>query len=320
MLTAADPKQPGRLAGRAVGTLLTAVAGVAALAGAAVLVAAAPAAAQSGGQCTITQAHCDGWSEGPGTPGGPGDDGGGDSGGGDGGGGAGPCYRNGVELPCYDNIVGWFNREDECYYKAAEPQPPGGREGWTAYQISCVAGQVSLDPEWLENPPPGYEAPPDPAELRRRAYARIDFDRPALHTAPDPDQAPGLVGLPVWVWSERTEASWGPLEESERDRDVSVVVRAAVSGVTIDMGNGDSIECAPGDLFDAYQPGVDDPLDPSCGYLPGYRTPGQYGVTATVTWNVTWTINGEPQGTFDTLDFESDEVTLEIDELQVVRE
>ncbi|MFY1697196.1 hypothetical protein [Solwaraspora sp. WMMA2101] len=319
MLTAADPKQPGRLAGRAVGTLLTAVAGVAVLAGAAVLVAAAPVAAQSGSQCTITQAHCDGWSEGPGTPGGPGDDGGGDSGGGDGGG-AGPCYRDGVELPCYDDIVGWFNREDECYYKAAEPQPPGGREGWTAYQISCVAGQVSLEPEWLENPPPGYEAPPDPAELRRRAYARIDFERPALHTAPDPDQAPGLVGLPVWVWSERTEAAWGPLDESERDRDVSVVVRAEVSGVTIDMGNGDSVECAPGDLFDAYQPGVDDPLDPSCGYLPGYRAPGQYAVTATVTWNVTWTINGEPQGTFATLDFESVPVTIEIDELQVVRE
>ncbi|MDG4774159.1 hypothetical protein [Solwaraspora sp. WMMD792] len=291
-----------------------------ALLAAAGLAAAGPAAAQSsGGGCGgVTQAECEGWVE---QPGGPGHDGGGgNNGGGNNGGdgGAGPCYRDGVELPCYDDIVGWFNREDECYYMRAEPQPPGGEPGQVAYNVSCVAGQVSEIVRWLDDPPSGYEAPPDPYELRRRAYARIQFEKPVIHTAPDPDK-PGLVGLPVWVWSEESNAVWGPLDEDEADRDVSVRVLAEVDEITFNMGNGDSFSCERDEVFDAYDPAVDNPWNPGCGYDNGYSTPGSYRITATVSWDVTWFINDVEQDIFASPQISSDPIEIEIDELQVVR-
>ncbi|WFE22878.1 hypothetical protein O7621_05960 [Solwaraspora sp. WMMD937] len=310
MLTGAAATNRPRFAGLVLIALLTAAG----------LTAAGPAAAQSsGGGCAVTQPECDGWVEGPGNPGGPGHDGGGgpgDGGGGDGG--AEPCYRDGVELPCYDEILGWFNRDDGCYYMRAEPQPPDGEPGQTAYQRSCAAGVVNRITVWLTDPPPGYEAPPDPYELRRRAYARIQFVPPVIHTAPDPDK-PGLVGLPVWVWSEESDAVWGPLDEDEADRDVSVRVVAEVDEITFNMGNGDSFSCERAEVFDAYDPAADNPWNPGCGYDNGYPTPGNYRITATVSWDVTWFINGVEQDIFASPQVSSDPIEIEIDELQVVR-
>ena len=317
MLTRVDAPGRRRLAGLAVVALL-ASAGLTAVG----LATAGPAAAQSGGGCPVTQPVCDGWSELPGNPGGPGDDGGGGPGPGNGGGGsAGPCYRNGIELPCYDDILGWFNREDGCYYKAFEPQPQPGREGQTAYQRSCADGPPSERPVWRDDPPPGYEAPPDPEELRQRAYALIRFTDPVIQTAPGPGKA-GLVGLPVWIWSQPNDAVWGPLDEDEADRDVSVVVEAVVAEIEFTMGNGATFTCAREDMFTAYDPAVHDPWNPDCGYEPGYSAPGSYEVIATVQWDVSWTINGVPQGSFDsrTTTNSDDPAIVEIDELQVVRE
>lgn len=312
MLTRVDATLSRRFAGLAVAAVLVAVTGLAV---------ASPAAAQTGGGCGgVTQPECEGWSGGPGGPGGPGNGGGNNGPGpGNGGGSAGPCYRNGVELPCYDDILGWFNRQDGCYYKAFEPQPSGGPEGRTAYQRSCVSGQSSLDPVWLDDPPPGYEAPPDPEEVRRWAYAKIRFEKPVIHTAPEAGKA-GLVGLPVWLWSQRSGTFWGPLRGEAADRDVSVRVEAKVDSVLFSMGNGATVSCAPDDIFTAYDPNVHNPWNPDCGYVPGYPAAGSYEVVATVQWNVSWYINGEFQDIFDTVTVSTEPAAIEIDELQVVRE
>lgn len=320
MLTRVDAPSRRRFAGLAVVALL-ASAGLTAVG----LATAGPAAAQSGGGCGgVTQPVCDGWVEEPGNPGGPGDDGGGGGPGpGNGGGGsAAPCYRNGVELPCYDEIVGWFNREDGCYYKVAAPQPEPGREGQTAYHTSCIAGQSSSDPTWLADPPPGFEEPPpNPEELRQYAYAQIEFDAPVIHTAPGSGKA-GLVGLPVWIWSQPNRSVWGPLEGRESDRDVSVRVEAKVAGIEITMGNGDTVTCAPDDVFTAFDPDVHDPWEPDCGYVQGYPAPDSYQVVASVRWDVSWYINDEFQDIFDSVTTTNSDnpAIVEIDELQVVRE
>ncbi|MFY1635478.1 hypothetical protein ACN27F_19760 [Solwaraspora sp. WMMB335] len=270
----------------------------------------------SGGGCSPTQPGCDAWVEDPGTPGGPG--GGNGPGTGNPGGGFTPCMRNGEELDCYDDILGWFNRDDGCYYRVAEPQPPGGADGQTAYLRSCVAGQSGEEPVWLDDPPPGYEAPPDPDELRRRAYAAITFAKPAIRTAPGPGD-PGLVGVPIWLWSEHTQASWGELDAERSDRGLTVRVAGKVTRVTYRMGNGDSVTCSRANAFTRYNPQTSNVWNPPCGYDEGYSAPGTYSITATAYWEVYWEINGVFQEVFDTVEV-SNTATIEVDELQVVRE
>ncbi|MDG4763195.1 hypothetical protein O7632_03590 [Solwaraspora sp. WMMD406] len=280
-----------------------------------------PAAAQSsGGDCTPSQPGCDAWVEDPGNPGGPGNDGGGGPGNGGGNGGASSCYHNGELVPCYDEILGWFNRDDGCYYRVAEPQPPATpeSEGRTAYTATCNAGQASSITVWRDDPPPGFDDPPDPDELRRRAYARINFTKPVIRTAPSPGTT-GLVGLPIWLWSQRSETAWGPQDESESDRGLTVRVVGKVTEVRFDMGNGDTVTCERGDAFTPYDRTVHGASLPDCGYRPGYDAPGTYEITATTYWEVHWELNGEFQEVFDTQTLTST-ATVEIEELQVVRE
>ncbi|MBQ0905757.1 hypothetical protein [Micromonospora sp. U21] len=287
------------------------------------LPAAAARRADPGGECPPDQHDCSVWDDEPGTPGGPdggGDNGGGDSGGGDsgGGGGGGVCQWGGRTIPCYDDLFGWFNNGDGCYYKLTEGpvEPPEGQQ-W--YLQTCNGGDVGAqDTVTLDEPPPGFGAPPDPEELARRALARITISPPRIAVAPRRSTGPGLVGLPVWMWASEGRQYFGPvISESETERDVTVTVDATFDRIVWDMGNDEQVTTCtgPGTKYTVTGPraGLS---SPDCGYDKGYPKAGTYRVGATTYWTVTWRGGGESGVIPQTRT--SGTVPIQINELQVV--
>ncbi|WP_435872944.1 hypothetical protein [Micromonospora haikouensis] len=308
---------PGRLlAATRPARLLAAIGLVLALA----VVAAPPtvtvAAAREGGiECPIGQNDCDVWDDDPGNPGNPG---GGDPGDGDGSsGGSGTCQWNGRVIACYDDLLGWFNNGDGCYYKLSQPQPEGTPEGKQWYTATCNGGDLGTQHEvLLDAPPPGYGTPPDPEELARRALASISLLPPRATVAPRKSIGPGLVGLPVWMWASPGKAYFGTLEASASDRGLTVSIAAKVDKIVWDMGNGDKVTCrGPGTPYDPKGPKAGGP-SPDCGYHGGYAKADTYEIFATTHWNVHWT-GGNQSGDIPQTRT-SGIIQVQIDELQVV--
>ncbi|MET8041551.1 hypothetical protein ABZU25_11850 [Micromonospora sp. NPDC005215] len=283
------------------------------------LPAAAARRADPGASCPPDQPDCSVWDDEPGNPGGPG--GGGDNGGGDdddgGGGGGGVCRWEGRTVPCYDDLKGWFNSGDGCYYELAEPQDEAP-EGQQWYVQTCNGGDdVGNITVVLREPPPGFGAPPNPEELARRALATITLKPAPLAVAPRKDNGPGLVGLPVWMWSKQAPEYFGPIPAEETDRDVTVRITAAVDQIVWDMGNGDHVPCPDaGTPYDATNEDLAGRTSPDCGYDKGYQKAGTYDITATTHWKVTWNGGGQSGEILVTRD--SGTVRIRINELQVV--
>ncbi|MFK3982840.1 hypothetical protein ACI2K4_20990 [Micromonospora sp. NPDC050397] len=280
---------------------------------------AGPAAADPGAVCPPNATNCDVWDDLPGEPGT-----GNPGGGGGNGGTARKCTRNGQPMRCYDEVLGWFNQSDGCYYKLQEPQPEGVPEGMQSYLRSCggaggVGDQVPVD---LAAPPPGFGAAPDPADLAAEALASINLYGVNVGIAPDPGAGPGLVGLPIWLWAkpgaDGFRSTWGPMPGGAADRGVAVWIEANVEKVVWHMGNTARITCLTRGV--AYEDAANKTGPPPCGYAgyPKPSGPAKYGVKAVSTWKVTWGVVGGESGEPMYTTRESDTVAIEIDELQVV--
>ncbi|MEV0391969.1 hypothetical protein [Polymorphospora rubra] len=270
-----------------------------------------------GAECPPGQTTCDVWGDDPGNPGGGGNSGGGNNGGG---GSGRKCYDQGQEIPCYDDVLGWWNSENRCRYKLVEPQPAGGPEGQTQYMRSCSGpGGAISGLEWLDDPPPGFEAPPSPGDVARRLLATIEMKRPVISTAPGADGA-GLVGLPVWLWIDPGEPYWGPITVAGGEQGVNVRLQTKAHKIVWDLGDGsDSIVCTnPGERYTPAKASQ----QPRCGRSAGYRKSsrdqpgGRFTVTATTHWDVRWW-SGTLSGTIED-QVRTSSASVEIDELQVV--
>lgn len=227
------------------------------------------------------------------------------------------CRRGTEKVPCYDDVYGWFNSSDGCYYGLAKPQPTNVPAGHAAYVLTC-GGVVSPEGVVLANPPGGFEQRASPIELAYDAMATITLGEPVIKLAPDPGGA-GLVGLPVWMWTPNTPVNWGPNTAAAAQAGLRVEITARVTRIDWDMGDGTTVTCTtPGTPYDESYGGQP---SPDCGYA-GYRTSsrnqpgGTYRVTATTTWTVDYT-SSAGSGTLDPVVREST-TAVRIDELQVV--
>jgi hypothetical protein len=220
-------------------------------------------------------------------------------------------------IPCHDKHLGWFDNASGCYSKLSDPQP-SVVEGSLWYTITCNGGLASSTEELRDTPPPGFGAPPDPEELARQALASISLRAPRISVAPRRGNGPGLVGLPVWMWASPGPNYFGPLDASASEQGLTVTITARVSRIEWDMGNGETVSCdGPGTPYQVDGPNAGGP-SPTCGYDGGYPRAGEYRISATTFWRVTWSASsGGAGGTFD-LTRTSGGTTIEIDELQVV--
>ena len=142
---------------------------------------------------------------------------------------------------------------------------------------------------------------------------------PGIGMAPPPNSANGLVGLPVWMWVERTAESTGPVGASASAGGVTVTAEARVSQVVWNMGDGHVVTCG---LGTPYLQGTE-AASPDCGHVYAQASSrhvpggGPWPITATSTWTISWSGGGQ-SGT-ETLELSSS-AELFVGELHVLNQ
>lgn len=207
----------------------------------------------------------------------------------------------GRDVPCHSDIWGWFNDGDDCYWRRVEPQPPMTDVIWDGHFPNGAVYSVACAPthpggvdgwEWAPADPPGYGGTGvTPAQLAQQALAQMALTGPAIRMTIEGDEH-GLVGLPVWLWTEVAPTTWGPNSATAAVPGLSVTATAQARQIVWDMGDGRTETCKnPGTPY--YTGGV---TSPTCQHIYEQSSAGQpneaFPVTATTTWDVTWTGGG----------------------------
>ena len=222
---------------------------------------------------------------------------------------------------------------DPCTYVMAEPQPPDSHPVWEGGTSSDGAVYLAVCPR-----PDGYgsgyrtslvfvasgtdppSGPPiDPLVLAEQAISSMELGAPRIRTAPPPGSSSGLVGLPVWMWTERAADTVGPVRETASAGDVTIAAVAQLSRIVWDMGDGATVICGPGTPHTSGAQGE----SPDCGHVYAEASSrhvtggGPWPITATSTWTINWS-GGGLSGT-ETLELSSS-AELFVGELHVLNQ
>ena len=149
---------------------------------------------------------------------------------------------------------------EPCSYTVAVPPPPLSHPVWAGrtpddgavYLEACPRSDgygsgVRTDLLFVATgaePPVGPAI--DPRVLAEQAISQMVMRGPEIGMAPPPGSTSGLVGLPVWMWTERGENTVGPVEQSASAGGVTVVATGQVSRIVWDMGDGTTVVCGAG--------------------------------------------------------------------------
>src|SRR4051794_16219001 len=181
--------------------------------------------------------------------------------------------------------------------KTVPGQPAHSGDGGYYHVAGCYPEFKSLEGiRWI--PAGGGLAPPDPGQLAEEARAALKLPAPVIRTSPDSPR--GVVNFPTWLWVDPT--SWAPLDVTTPElRGVSATMTATPRLVSWATGDGATVTCdGPGT---PYRPGVTvaAAASPDCGHTYAASSAGQpdsrYRLAATMTWTLTWQLNGGPVNT-----------------------
>jgi hypothetical protein len=148
------------------------------------------------------------------------------------------------------------------------------------------------------------------------------MEEPRIGLVPSPGGA-GLVGLPVWMWTNNPEVTWvgdpDRLTATVTVPGVEVTATAFSSRIIWDMGDGSVILCWNPGI--AWESSKKDSPSPWCGYTYGRPSRGQpggvYNIVATTIWDVHWEGGGRIG---DLTIYRASTSQLRIEELQVVNQ
>ncbi len=207
------------------------------------------------------------------------------------------CQYGGAPQACTSRLGNWSNSQ-QCYMRREDPQPPFSDPRWGGHTEgsiwACVRQQgydegQHLVTKWVWLPGEPDTVVVDPMTLAYQAIAEMQLAPPLVKSAPAPGQV-GLVNMPVWLWVDMTENTWGPIVRSASVPGLSVTATARVKAVNWSMGDGNTIRCeGAGTPYDKSM-GVKD--SPDCGHR--YKRTSRelpkcaYPVTATAQWDITW--------------------------------
>ena len=137
-------------------------------------------------------------------------------------------------------------------------------------------------------------SPMDPEVLAEEAAARLAVSPPQVELSPKPGLNQ-IVQLTTWMWV----TNWEPNAASASLPGVTATVTATPRKVTWNMGNGDQVVCkGPGTPFDFSRPEESQATD--CSYTYRHSSTSQpggvYQVSATMSYDVSWSAEGAPGG------------------------
>ncbi|MEU8951610.1 ATP/GTP-binding protein [Streptomyces sp. NPDC048489] len=213
----------------------------------------------------------------------------------------------------------------KCRYVKVDPKPPADFPAWHGadpdksdlYFYSCSDGGAD-NPDGFVAVPQGQNPQPqaNPRELAQRAVDSMTLLGPDIASP----RAAGryTVGVPVWMWVNRSATTYGPNTASATAGGVSVTATAKVSKIVWQMGDGTSVTChGPGT---PYRASVGMAQSPTCGHL--YSTTsagavhGRFRVRATSTWTIGWQGGGAAG---QLTEVRQTNVQVAVGEVQVVR-
>ncbi|MET8411750.1 ATP/GTP-binding protein [Streptomyces sp. NPDC005195] len=224
-----------------------------------------------------------------------------------------------------DAHSGSSDSDVKCRYVKVDPKPPADFPAWKGadpnksdlYFYSCSDG--------ADDNPDGFVAVPqgqtpqqqvNPQELAQRAADSMTLLGPDIASP----RAAGryTVGVPVWMWVNRSATTYGPNTASAAAGGVTVTATAKVSKIVWQMGDGTSVTCnGPGT---PYRASVGMAQSPTCGHL--YSTTsagavhGRFPVSAMSTWTIGWQ-GGGAAGRLT--EVRQTNVQVAVGEVQVVR-
>ncbi|TCO39018.1 hypothetical protein EV646_11960 [Kribbella antiqua] len=208
------------------------------------------------------------------------------------------CQFKGAAQACTDAALGNWSNSHQCYMRREEPQPPFSDPRWEGHTDgsiwACVRQQgydegEHLVTQWVWLPGEPDTVVIDPVTLAYRALAQMQLAPPVVKSAPGVGQV-GLVNMPVWLWVEKTENTWGPITRSASVPGLGVTATGRVVAVDWAMGDGRTVRCAGAGTPYEKSMGVKD--SPDCGHR--YKETSRelpkcaYPVTATAQWEITW--------------------------------
>ncbi|TCO35684.1 hypothetical protein EV652_101569 [Kribbella steppae] len=207
------------------------------------------------------------------------------------------CHYGGALQACTSALGNWSNSH-QCYLQRLSPQPPYSDPRWQGHTDGSIWACVRelgydegehLTTRWVWLPGEPDTVVIDPVTLAYRAVAMMELAPPLVKTAPGVGQV-GLVNMPVWLWVEKTENTWGPITRSASVPGLSVTATARVTAVNWAMGDGSTVRCEGGGTEYDKSMGIKD--SPDCGHR--YKKTSRelpkcnYPVAATAQWDITW--------------------------------
>jgi hypothetical protein len=223
------------------------------------------------------------------------------------------CSWEGEEVPCRDDGCAWWGG-DGCYYLFLHRNPPTGavRPG-AGYRPSCLGDPPNATRRavWI----PDSQAP-GPPMLARVATSRLVLPVPQVQLAP-PLPAAQLVGLATWWWI--SDGVWRARSASVSVPGVTVTAVGRPVASVWGTGDGGEVSCeGPGRPYPGG--GGVEVAGPDCGHTYRQSSAGQpggaYPVTATISWQVSWS-GGGMSGTLGPL-FSTTTVQVPVAEVQAV--
>ncbi len=217
-------------------------------------------------------------------------------------------------------VVAWYGEPpsglSETYLRIIMANPPP--EGMMLAAAYNCAGRYLGGPHLVADP--AFAAI---RAVRDRARARLSPPAPAVHVSP----SRAVTRLPTWLWVDRSV--WVPSSASASAGAVTVRVEARPTSSRWDLGEGSRVCDGPGiawsqpaqDAYDAQPAAVRGRGNPACTYTfvhsSSVTSDGVYHASVTVSWEFSWWLNGQPQGSFGTVDRRTD-FDLQVGEVEAL--
>ncbi|MEV6653930.1 ATP/GTP-binding protein [Streptomyces sp. NPDC051219] len=212
-----------------------------------------------------------------------------------------------------------------CTYKKMDPQPDAGSLLWeghepgdgAVYERHCASGdQITVGAVWAAEPPAA--AAIDPAVLAQQAIDKMLLRGPDIGITPKPG-GKGVVGMPVYLWTEKGAETYGPNTAAASAGGMTVTATAKVSKIVWAMGDGKTVTCTTAGT--PYNASYGKKPSPDCGHrynVPSSTTSsGKFHVTATSTWTIDWQVTGGGQ-TGQLIEVRDSAVDITVAEVQVL--